>query len=162
MRQVFEALRLVFDQGRSQREAGRVLGLSQSTINEYLRRFRASGMPWPLAPDADEVTVAARLFTDHTPPTGAWPQPDWPTIHAELKRKGVTLQLLWIEYKQREPDGYQYTQFCRHYHAWADTLAPALRQVHIAGEKCFIDYAGQTMPVVDVHTRDVRDVSSPV
>jgi len=76
-----------------------------------------------LAPDADEVTVAARLFTDHTPPTGARPQPDWPTIHGELKRKGVTLQLLWIEYKQREPDGYQYTQFCRHYHAWACTLA---------------------------------------
>jgi transposase len=154
---VFEALRLVFDQGRSQREAGRALGLPQSTINEYLRRFRASGLPWPLAPDADEVIVAARLFTDHTPPTGARPMPDWPTIHAELKRKGVTLQLLWIEYKQREPDGYQYTQFCRHYHAWADTLAPALRQVHIAGEKCFVDYAGLTMPVVDVHTRDVRE-----
>ena len=85
MRQVFEALRLVFDHGRSQREAGRVLGLSQSTINEYLRRFRASGLPWPLAPDADEVTVAARLFTDHTTPTGARSQPDWPTIHAELR-----------------------------------------------------------------------------
>ena len=70
MRHVFEALRLVFDQGRSQREAGRVLGLSQSTINEYLRRCRASGLPWPLAPAADEVTVAVRLFTDHTRPPG--------------------------------------------------------------------------------------------
>ncbi len=147
----------MFDQGRSQREAGRVLGLSQSTINEYLRRFRASGLPWPLAPDADEVTVAARFFTDHAPPVGARPLADWPTIHAELRRKGVTLQLLWIEYTQREPDGYPYTQCCRHYHAWADTLAPALRQVHIAGEKCFVDDAGLTMPVVGVHSRDVRD-----
>ena len=157
MRQVFEALRLVFDQGRSQRETGRVLGLSQSTINEYLRRFQASGLVWPLAPDVDEATVAARLFTDHRPSVGARPLPDWATIHAELKRKGVTLQLLWIEYKQREPDGYQYTQFCRHYHAWADTLAPALRQVHVAGEKCFVDYAGLTMPVVDRTTQEVRD-----
>ena len=147
----------MLDQGRSQREAGRVLGLSQSTINEYLRRFRASGLPWPLAPDADEVTVAARFFTDHAPPVGARPLADCPTIHAELRRKGVTLQLLWIEYTQREPDGYPYTQCCRHYHAWADTLAPALRQVHIAGEKCFVDDAGLTMPVVGVHSRDVRD-----
>jgi transposase len=77
-------------------------------------------------------------------------------VHAELKRKGVTLQLLWLEYKQREPTGYQYTQFCRHYHAWAETLAPALRQVHVAGEKCFVDYAGLTMPVVDRLTGEVR------
>ncbi len=156
MRQVFEALRLVLDQGRSQREAGRVLGLSQSTINEYLRRFHASGLTWPLAPETDEGTVAARLFTKPDPPTGTRPQPDWPTVHAELKRKGVTLQLLWIEYKQREPTGYQYTQFCRHYHEWADTLAPAMRQVHVAGEKCFVDYAGLTMPVIDRTTRDER------
>ena len=77
-------------------------------VLEALRRFRALGLPWPLAPDADEVIVAARLFTDHTRTAGARPMPDWSTIHAELKRKGVTLQLLWIEYKQREPDGYPY------------------------------------------------------
>jgi len=134
MRQVFEALRLVLDQGRSQREAGRVLGLSQSTIHDHLRRFQAAGLTWPLPPALDERTVASRLFGHPQPPTGARPQPDWPAVHAELKRKGVTLPLLWIEYKQREPTGYQYTQFWRHYHAWADTLAPAMRQVHVAGE----------------------------
>lgn len=77
--------------------------------------------------------------------------PDWPTIHAELKRKGVTRQLLWTEYKATAPDGYQYTQFCRHYHAWAGTIEPALRQVYMAGEKCFIDHTGLTSP--DVATR---------
>ena len=157
MRQVFQALRLVLDQGRSQREVGRVLGLSQSTVNEYVRRFRASGLAWPISPDTDDGTVEARLFTDHAPPTGVRPMPDWSALHAELKRKGVTLQLLWIEYKQGAPDGYQYTQFCRHYHAWADTLTPVLRQLHVAGEKCFVDYAGLTMPIVDALTGDIRE-----
>ena len=157
MRQVFEALRLAYDQRLSQREIGRALGLSQSTTNEYLRRFRASGLSWPLPPALEEAEVEARLFARDAAPTAGRTMPDWPTIHAELKRKGVTLQLLWLEYKQGAPDGYQYTQFCRHYHAWAGTIEPALRQVHVAGEKCFVDYAGLTMPVVDATTGEVRD-----
>lgn len=85
--------------------------------------------------------------------------PDWATVHQELKRKGVTLQLLWAEYRQTTPGGdraYQYTQFCRHYHAWAGTLEPVLRQVHVAGERLFVDYAGPTMPIVEARTGEVR------
>jgi transposase len=160
MRKVFEALRLAFDQGRSQREIATILALSQSTIHEYLGRFRASGLPWPLPPALDEAAAEAQLFVRQAPPRGARPVPDWATLHQELKRKGVTLQLLWMEYKQRTPEGtpcYQYTQFCRHYHAWAGTLEPVLRQVHVAGEKCFVDYAGPTMPVVDRTTGEIRE-----
>ncbi len=155
MRKVFEALRLAFDQGRSQREIATVLALSQSTVHEYLGRFRASGLSWPLPAALDEAAAEARLFVRKVP-VGVRPVPDWAVVHQELKRKGVTLQLLWIEYKQA-PDAYQYTQFCRLYHAWAGTLEPVLRQVHVAGEKCFVDYAGPTMPIVDRTTGEIRE-----
>lgn len=158
MRKVFEALRLAFDQRRSQREIATILALSQSTVHDYLGRFRATGLPWPLPEAVDEAGLEARLFArGATPPPATRPVPDWATVHQELKRKGVTLQLLWAEYKQGAPDGYQYTQFCRHYHAWAGTLEPVLRQVHVAGERLFVDYAGPTMPVVDATTGEVRE-----
>ena len=157
MRQVFEAFRLAYDQGRSPREIARVLGLSQSTVNDYLRRFRGTGLPWPVPPDIDEAAVEARLFATDAVPVRGRAAPDWAALHAELKQKGMTLQLLWIEYKQHTPDGYQYTQFCQHYRTWADTLEPALRQVHVAGEKAFVDYAGLTMSVHDAATDTVRE-----
>lgn len=168
MRKVFEALRLAFDQRRSQREIATILALSQSTVHDYLGRFRATGLPWPLPDELDEAALEARLFArGASPPTATRPVPDWARVHQELKRKGVTLQLLWAEYKdahqQGAPDGerpyqrpYQYTQFCRHYHAWAGTLEPVLRQVHVAGERLFVDYAGPTMPVVDATTGEER------
>jgi len=158
MRKVVEALRLTFDQGLSQRDVARSLGLSQGSVHAYLARFAASGLLWPLPPELGQAELAARLITrPPTPPPATRPVPDWALVHQELKRKGVTLQLLWAEYKAREPAGYQYTQFCRHYHAWAATLEPALRQVHVAGERTFVDYAGQTVPVLDLTTGEERD-----
>jgi transposase len=82
--------------------------------------------------------------------------PDLPTLHRELARKGVTLMLLWEEYKSAHPDGLQYSQFCRHYRAYAGTLDLTMRQVHRAGEKCFVDYAGQTVGVTDRATGELR------
>ncbi|MBA4072000.1 MAG: hypothetical protein C0497_09235 [Gemmatimonas sp.] len=112
--------RLAYDQDRSQREIARCLALSQSTINEYLRRFTASGLSWPLPGDIDEAALDQRLFayTERVPVHGR-AQPDWTVVHQELRRTGVTLHLLWLEYKAAVPDGYQYTQFCHHYHTWA-------------------------------------------
>lgn len=124
---------------------------------DYLRRFRGTGLPWPVPPDLDEAAVEARLFATDAVPVRGRAVPDWATIHAELKQKGVTLQLLWIEYKRQTPDGYKCTYFCQHYRIWADTLEPALRQVHVAGEKTVVDYAGLTMPVHDVATDTVRE-----
>lgn len=159
MRKVVEALRLRFEQRLSQREIAQSLGLSQGSVNNYLTRFAASGLPWPLPADIGDAALEARLFTaPAAPPAAARPLPDWPTVQQELqKHKGVTLQLLWLEYKTQHPDdGYQYTQFCRLYHAWAATLDPVLRQVHVAGEKVFVDYAGPTMPVIDRDTGEER------
>lgn len=157
MRKVVEALRLRFEHELSQRDIARSLGLSQGSVNAYLARFAASGIPWPLPPDLGEADLEARLFTRATPPPPATrPRPDWALVQQELTRKGVTLQLLWLEYKAQYPDGYQYTQFCRHYHTWTATLEPVLRQVHVAGERVFVDYAGLTMPVLDTSTGETR------
>ena len=161
MRKVLEALRLLFDHDRSQREIATSLGLSQSTLHTYIRRFQASGLAWPLPAELDEAALEARLFTRGAfPPPLARPVPEWATVHQELKWKGVTLQLLWTEYKDAAAEParcYQYTQFCRHYHAWAGTLEPVLRQVHIAGERLFVDYAGPTMPVVHPRTGEIEE-----
>jgi transposase len=158
MRKVLEVVRLAFEAGRSQHEIGLALGLAQSTVGQYLRRFGASGLAWPLGAEIDEAGLEARLFArPAVPPAQARPLPDWSSVHRELRRKGVTLQLLWHEYKQSAPGGYQYTQFCRHYHAWADHLDPVLRQQHTAGERTFVDYVGPTIDVVDPTTGEVRE-----
>ncbi len=111
----------------------------------------------PLPEDLGEAELEARLFIGPSIPSSATrPLPEWAALREELKRKGVTLQLLWLEYKTQHPDGYQYTQFCEHYRTWAATLEPALRQVHVAGERVFVDYAGPTMPVFDRSSDEER------
>jgi len=139
MRKVIEVLRLRFDQGLSHRAIARALGLAQGSVQAYLARFETSGVGWPVPPELDEATLERQLFRRPPIPAPATrPLPDWAGVHEELKRKGVTLQLLWQEYKARRPDGYQYTQFCRHYHGWAETIDPVLRQVYVAGERTFV------------------------
>ncbi|MGH7621619.1 MAG: IS21 family transposase, partial [Gemmatimonadaceae bacterium] len=164
MRKVLDILRLAHEGGRGQREIAASLSVSQSTVSECLSRFRASGLSWPLAGAIDEAMLEARLFVRPMIPTAAdRPLPDWATIHRELKRTGVTLQLLWVEYQQAHegtPERrrcYQYTQFCAHYHAWAATLDPVLRQDHKAGERTFVDYAGPHMEVLDLETGELRE-----
>ncbi len=157
MRTILDLLRLDAEQGLSLRQIAASLGLPRSTVADYLRRFRSTGLPWPLPADLDEATLEARLFAAVREPPTARPRPDWATVHAERKRPGVTLQLLWLEYKAAHSDGYQYTQFCAHYGRWLATLDPVLRQEHRAGERVFVDYAGQTMPVVDPATGEVRE-----
>jgi transposase len=161
MRKVVEVLRLLFDQDRSQREIATILALSQGTVHNYVARFQASGLSWPLPAELDEATLDAQLFRRRElPPSATRPVPEWATVHQELKRKGVTLQLLWAEYQDAAAEParcYQYTQFCRLYHQWAGTLEPVLRQVHVAGERLFVDYAGPTMPIVDPRTGEIRE-----
>lgn len=156
MRTIVELLRLHAEQHLSLRQIAASLGLPRSTVADYLRRFRRTGLAWPLPADVDEATLETRLFAAPRPPRTPRPLPDWATVHAECKRPGVTRQLLWLEYKAAHPDGYQYTQFCAHYGRWLATIDPVLRQEHRAGERVFVDYAGQTMPVVDPATGEVR------
>jgi len=155
MRKIKEMLRLHFEVGLSNREIGRSLSVSHTTISELLGRFQAAGMSWPLPEGIDEAALEAALYPGNTGKSRRRPEPDWAHIHRELRRKGVTLQLLWLEYKEQYPDGYQYSQFCEHYRAWSGKLDVVMRQVHRAGEKIFVDYAGLKMSITDPRTGQV-------
>jgi transposase len=157
MRKIKDVLRLRFEVGLSQRQIARSCGLGKTTVIECLRRFEQSGLLWPAAAELDEATLERTLYP---PPPGVATDcralPDWASVHRELRRKGVTLTLLWHEYKAGHPEGFQYSWFCDQYRAWAGTLDVVMRQEHRAGEKLFVDYAGQTVEVVDRHTGEVR------
>ena len=157
MRKMREVLRLTFAEGLSRRRVGAALRMPYTTVTDYLDRARRAGLGWPLPEDLDETALEARLFTSAAlPPGPTRPVPDWPTVHRELRRKGVTLQLLWLEFKTAHPDGYQYTQFVRHYRRWQRRLDLVMRQEYRAGEKCFLDFPGDTLPIVDPETGEVR------
>jgi transposase len=158
MRQVYDVLRLKWAAGLSERQIAHSLGLSRPTVASYVHRAQAAGLSWPLPEGLDEVTLEARLFPAHTAKGTLAPlAPDWASVHQELKRKGVTLLLLWQEYKAHTPDGFQYSWFCQAYRAWAGKLDVVMRQSHRAGEKLFVDYAGQTLPIVNAHSGEVHD-----
>ena len=160
MRQVREVLRLQWAFGLSDRKIAQSLRVSRPTVAEYVRRAQAGGLSWPLPDALDETALERRLFaTAATTPVARRPTPDWATVHQELKRKGVTLVLLWQEYKAITPDGLQYSQFCEAYRHWAGKLDLVMRQSHRAGETLFVDYAGQTMPVINTLTGEVRDAA---
>jgi len=156
MRKIREVLRLSLADGLSRRQVGAATGLPYTTVTDHLARARAAGLGWPLPDDLDDAALEARLFSSAARPAGPGrPVPDWPTVHRELRRKGVTLQLLWLEYKERHPDGYQYTQFVERYRRWARTLDVVMRHDHRAGERLFVDYPGQTLPIVDQATGEI-------
>ena len=157
MRKIKEVLRLKWVSGLSNRQIAASCGIGRPTVSEYLRRAELAGLRWPLPDDLDEARLERLLF----PPPPDLPAqqrgiPDWANIHGELKRPGVTLFLLWQEYRQAYPDGYQYSWFCEHYRAWQGKLDLVMRQDHRAGEKLFVDYAGQTVPVIDQTTGEIR------
>ncbi len=108
-------------------------------MTEYIRRAEAVGLSWPLPVEMDEAQLEQRLFSRVRPQGAERPQPSWAQIHQELKRKGVTLFLLWQEYKEIYPEGFQYSRFCEHYRLWEGQLDLVMRQHHRAGEKLFLD-----------------------
>src|SRR6188472_3500162 len=157
MRQIREVLRLRFASELPQRAIAKSLGLSQGAVSGYLSRARAAGVSWPLAEDLDDAQLEALLF----PPLPAIaadqrPMPDWAWVHRELRRPNMTLALLWEEYRSGAPDGFGYSWFCDLYRTWVGRLKPTLRQVHVAGERMFVDFAGQTMEVFDGTTGEAR------
>jgi hypothetical protein len=97
----------------------------------------------------DDGQLEARLFVSAGPPQTVRPLPDWAEIHREVRRPDVTLQLLHLEYKERAPEGYQYSQFCLVYRRWQRHLDAVMRQEHRAGEKLLVDFAGRTLPIID-------------
>ncbi len=158
MRRIREVLRLKHELRRSHREIAGSLGIANSTVSDYLGRARAAGFSWPLPEGLDDATLEAALFPVPPPSGVRRPEPDWDRVHRELRRhKGVTLRLLWLEYREVHPAGYQYSRFCERYRLWRGHLDVAMRQVYRAGEKAFVDYAGPTFEVVDRKTGEVRD-----
>ena len=121
------------------------------------RRAEEAGLSWPLPEDCDDFILERRLFPAPLLIAAAdRPLPDWNEVARELPLKGVTLFLLWHEYKEAHPLGYQYSRFCDLHREWAGRRSVWMRQDHKAGERMFVDYAGGTVPVVDRETGDVR------
>jgi transposase len=158
MRKIKEVLRLKFDNQLSKRQIAQSCSIAHSTVSEYLRRFREAPLSWPVPEKIDDNQLEQLLFP--RPQIGSphrRPQPDWTYIHRELRRKGVTLMLLWQEYKEVHPNGYQPSQFCHLYRQWVKQLDPVMRQEHRAGEKMFVDYAGMTVAVFDMQSAKMRE-----
>lgn len=156
MRKIREVLRLTAA-GLSARQVAASVKLARSTVADYLRRAHAAGVDWPLPDDVDEDTLMDRLYPSVTSREPDHPAlPDWRHIQHELTRKGVTLMLLWQEYKVRHPDGYQYSRFADLYRQWASKQDVVLRHVHVPGDKLFVDYAGHTLDIIDRRTGELR------
>jgi transposase len=148
MRKIKEILRPCWQNGLSARQAAGSCGVGRTTIKEYLSRAEKAGLSWPLPEDLDEASLESLLFPSVIPVDAIRRNmPPFDYLHTELKRKHMTLQRLWEEYKENNPDGYQYSQFCLRYHTWVSTLDVSLRQDYKAGEKLFVDYAGDTIAI---------------
>ena len=159
MRKVREVLRLKHALGASERQIAVSVGVSRSTIGEYLRRAAVIGITWPVPEALDDAELERRLFTpasfEEHPER---PLADWNHVHKELKRRGVTLLLLWEEYRAEHADGYGYSRFCDLYRGWRKTISPTMRQLHGPAEKLFVDFAGDTVTVFDAGTGAQRRV----
>lgn len=157
MRKIHEVLRLHFGHGRSKREIARIVNASPTTVSDYPARAKVAGLPYPLPPDLDDAALERRLLPPSEPSSVKRPAPSWATVHNELRRNGVTLELLWQEYKSEQPDGLQYSAFCDHYRRWRQQLSLSMHQTHTPGERLFVDYAGQTVGVTDGATGEIRE-----
>src|SRR6218665_177065 len=156
MRQIRQVLRLHLDAGLPYAKVARALGLPKSTVGKFALLARAAGVDWAVAQTLTDQELEARLYRSAVPRAAHHMEPDYALIHQELKRPGVTLQLLWEEYAQANALTYKYTRFCIKYRAWALGLKRSMRQTHIAGDKLFVDYDGDTVPIVDAATGEIR------
>lgn len=155
MRKIRDVLRLSAE-GLSTRQIEASLAIGRSTLRGYLARAREVGLNWPLPPDLSDTDLERRLFPRTAQDAARRAvEPDWAHIHRELRRKGVTLMLLWEEYRADHPKGYGYSRFCELYTQWEGKLSPVMRQRHPAGERLFVDYAGHTIDVIDPETGEV-------
>ena len=157
VRKIKEVLRLHINCGMGPREISRSLSISPATASNYINGAKEANLIYSRITGMDEEELTQIIKGEKSgSERKSRPQPNWKQIHGEMKKKGVTLQLLWEEYKAIYPDGYQSTQFCDHYRKWKGKLNPSLRQTHKAGEKMFVDYAGQTIAIINRHTGLIR------
>jgi transposase len=160
MRKIREVLRLTFEVRLTQHQVAASVRLSQGAVSKYLTLARAAGLTWPLPAELDDLALERLLFPVTPPRYPAAAKavtPEFPTLHEQLKKKGVTLQLLWQEYCDAHgANVYSYPHFCLLYRSFRGGLQRSMRQTHIAGEKLFVDYCGPTVAVIDSGTGEVR------
>lgn len=158
MRKIREVLRLRLEAGLSIRQISSSTKTSVGAIQKLLARADALNLNWPLPEDLDDGRLAAMFYPGADPTTSTRYQvPDWATVHQELKRKGMTKQLLWEEYTAQYPNRcYSYSQYCDRYRHWLKQQKRSMRQTHKAGEKCFVDYCGPTVPIINPQTGEIH------
>jgi transposase len=155
---VYEILRLKHECGAIERTIGQSLGIARSTVAVTLDRLAAAALSWPLPATLSDRVLEAMLYAGPGTQRGSRrkAEPDWTHVHYELRRPGVTLMLLWEEHRQREPGGHGYSRWCELYRAWEGRLSPTMRQARRAGELMFVDYAGQTVELIDGRSGEIR------
>jgi transposase len=154
MHNIRDVLRLTAA-GMSSRKIAASLSIGATTVIDCLHRARRAGLAWPLPDEIDDAILEVRLYPPRPTTKEQRPLPNWAEVHRELKRPGVTLELLWQEYREQYPDGYSYSRFCDLFREWEKRVSPTMRQTHIAGEKMFVDYAGTKVQVIDGMTGEV-------
>jgi transposase len=159
MRRIRELMRLKANGRLSDRAIAQHLGVARSTLSEYLERLAAAGLSWPLPAEITDAELEQRLFARAGVKAGMrrCAEPDWGTLVREMRRPGVTLSLLWEEYRQSHDDGYGYSRFCELYRAFDYRLTPTMRQHHVAGDKAFVDDSGKKLPIIDPTTGEIRE-----
>ena len=156
MRKIREVLRLTHELGLSVRQVREATGVGKTAVCEYVNRARVVGIRWPVPTEIGDAELERRLFAPAGFRLRRATDPDWTKMHEELKRRGVTLMILWEEHRAEHVDGYGYSRFCELYGEWRRRLSPTMRQTHVAGDKLFVDWAGDTVPVIDPMTGEVH------
>ncbi len=158
MRKLKEILRLKYESKLSHRKIATSLSISPGTVSTYVNRAKLMGIEtWPLPEQWDDFKLNKHFLQTKITPRTAIPLPNWSEFHQQLKKKGVTKQLLWQEYVERNADNnYSYPQLCRIYKEWRSRQQPSMRQTHQYGEKLFVDYCGPTIPIVNPDTGEYR------
>ncbi|MEA1877661.1 MAG: IS21 family transposase [Bacteroidota bacterium] len=156
MRNIKEIIRL-YEAGIKKKKIANITGITRKTVRDYLERAERAGLKYDDIEKLSSKEIYAQLFpispeSMQTRKT----QPDWSQIHQEMKKKNVTLTLLWEEFIQANPEGVRSSQFSYHYNQWKKKIDLSMRQVHKFGEKCFVDYAGHTIPIIDQSTGESR------
>jgi transposase len=156
MRKIKEVLRLAYLDALSERQIALGAKVKKTTVHDYLLRARNASLSWLQIQGMNDEAIEALLFPPHDSPIPLREHPDWSHVHTELRRKHVTLQLLWEEYRQEHHSGYSYSRYCELYKQFAGTVELSMRQTHVAGEKAFVDYSGDGIDVVDGTTGEIR------
>ncbi len=158
MRDLREILRQKLQLGRSHRKTADAVGISAGSVASAAIRAKALGLDWEAVEKLDDEQLETRMYGPRGGKRDGRPEPDLPYLHVELRRTGVTLQLLHLEYLEQHADGYRYTAFCQRYAEWVRKQRISMRQTHLAGDKMFVDYSGRKPHIIDPLTGEGREV----